>query len=279
MDDSIATVINFSTNEARFLGQCIAEALRFSSQVIAVVCDHFFDGTPEDAEMLEAIYAAHPACEFIEFAYSSKNIYSGCHWHNWGRLLGYHFLQEKIDKVLFLDVDEIVDGERFKQWTRRRECAAQRLACYWYFREASLRARAWEDTPLLIQRDAVTHQGLMHPSERMGLYLNAPGRKERMVVSSDGKPLVHHYSWVRSKEEMLRKVRSWGHASDRNWVELVEQEFNGPFSGRDFVHGYTYNEVPSQLVETRYAKGSRGLVRRLSTRDMHKIELSLRFRA
>jgi hypothetical protein len=50
-------------------------------------------------------------------------------------------------------------------------------------------------------------------------------------------------SWVRTKEQMLKKVNSWAHKSDKHWVSLIEQEFEYSFKGRDFVHNYQYNEV------------------------------------
>ena len=43
----IAAIINFCTNDYRFLARSIAETKSFSSQIIVPVCDHFFDGTPE----------------------------------------------------------------------------------------------------------------------------------------------------------------------------------------------------------------------------------------
>ena len=57
--------------------------------------------------------------------------------------------------------------------------------------------------------------------------------------------MIHHYSWVRTKDEMLKKINSWGHKGDRNWIELVESEFSQDFKGVDFIHGYRYQTVPS----------------------------------
>jgi hypothetical protein len=59
--------------------------------------------------------------------------------------------------------------------------------------------------------------------------------------------MIHHYSWVRTKEEMLRKVKSWTHSGDRDWVSQVEKEFAHEFNGTDFVHGYEYNIVENKF--------------------------------
>ena len=63
----------------------------------------------------------------------------------------------------------------------------------------------------------------------------------------DGKPMIHHFSWVRTKEEMLKKVHNWGHKNDTNWIDLVEEEFSRPFSGTDFIHKYQYNIVENKF--------------------------------
>ena len=55
--------------------------------------------------------------------------------------------------------------------------------------------------------------------------------------------MMHHFSWVRTKEEMLTKVKNWGHASDKDWIVGIEEEFSRDFNGTDFVHGYSYNIV------------------------------------
>jgi len=55
----------------------------------------------------------------------------------------------------------------------------------------------------------------------------------------------HHYSWARTKEQMLTKVKNWGHRKQRNWQELVENEFSHEFNGKDFIHGYNYSRVPN----------------------------------
>jgi hypothetical protein len=64
-----------------------------------------------------------------------------------------------------------------------------------------------------------------------------------MVMGLDHLPLFHHFSWVRTEQEMLKKVKSWGHKKDRNWEQLVINEFSKPFQGTDFVHGYSFREV------------------------------------
>jgi hypothetical protein len=39
---------------------------------------------------------------------------------------------------------------------------------------------------------------------------------------------------------MLKKVSTWAHKTDKNWNELIEEEFSRDFNGTDFVHNYKY---------------------------------------
>ena len=190
----LATIINFSSNEALFLKACLEEALLFSDQIIIPLCDHFFDGTPENRELLEAIYAAHPEVQFIEYAWCKENFYGGHptnYWHNLSRLIGWAFLLPEIDYVLFLDVDEIVEGRRFAHWLKHfplTNYAALRMACYWYFREAKYQALQWEDTPLLISKTALHYDAIMHPYERAGTLHLARGKNCAMSLRKRGCP-------------------------------------------------------------------------------------------
>ena len=250
----IAAIINFCTNESRFLKLCVEQCFRFSRQVIIPVCDHFFDGIKEDRELLESIYASFPNCLFVEYPFIPdklpgrirKTVDLDHFWPSLSRYLGSQFLDDRIEMVLFLDVDEIPDGERFSEWL---ECSdyllhtALKMANYWYFREPRYRAENWEDSIVLAQRRALEASMLLRQEERDAIYDSLPGPKRRMVVGVDGHPMFHHYSWVRTQEEMLKKVRAWGHRTDRNWEALVEKEFSQEFLGVDFVHGYKFQTV------------------------------------
>jgi hypothetical protein len=196
------------------------------------------------------------------------------------RLVGVSMLDAKVEYVLFLDVDEIPEGRRFATWLKEfplKEYSALRMACYWYFRSSQYRAGALEDTPLLVQKKVLTYDALMHAEERAGTFHSIEGEKMRFV--SQEAPLFHHYSWVRSKEEMLRKVCTWGHRNEREWAALVEEEFSRPFSGKDFVHGYTFQEVPPFLKPVDYSNFSYvpSAVIRLTVQELLKLDLAMLF--
>ncbi len=250
----IATIVNFCTNESRFLRFCLEESLQCSRQVIVVVCDHFFDGTPENRDLLERIYRAFPECLFVEYPFIphriSKRIFKKIDpahfWHSLSRLIGSKFLKADIESVLFLDADEIPESRRFIEWMECSDYTCHtvlKMANYWYFREPCYQADRWEDSIVFVQKRALESHLLLRREERDAIYDSLPGPKRRLVVGPDGCPMFHHYSWVRTKEEMLKKVRSWGHRQDRDWETLVSQEFLEPFKGVDFVHQYTCKKI------------------------------------
>ena len=82
-------------------------------------------------------------------------------------------------------------------------------------------------------------------------YDDVAGKGTAHAAGLDGQPLVHHYSWVRTKAGMLQKVRAWGHNADSgvDWAAKVEEEFSHPFTGRDFVHGDTFRTLPASWLD------------------------------
>lgn len=284
MKHSIGTVVNFCTNESRFIGACLKQALVFSSQIIVPVASHFFNGMPENHRLLQQIYTAFPECLFIEYPFLPDRIPSSvfktvrpeAFWHCISRLIGFSFLDKTIESILFLDADEIADGIRVSEWLNHSDynhSAALKLANYWYFREPMYQAEKLEDSIVLAQRKALTVDMLLHDDERDAIYGSLPDPKQRNVVGLDNMPLFHHFSWVRTEQEMLQKVRSWGHRKDRDWEALVRREFAGPFQGSDFINGYRFRVVqtPFEFSTVFTAKG-RANVLRLSGRDL--IELA-----
>ncbi len=249
----VASIINFCSNEARFLPACIEQCRVFSSQIIIPVCDHFFDGAPENRLLLNKIYASYPDCEFVEYPFAPHKIPSKVFkriapehfWHSASRALGFQFVRDEIACVLFLDADEVAEGNRFSHWLEESDCrehAVLKLSNYWYFREPRFRADQWEDSIIFARKDALKLSAILHVEERNAIYDHLPHPKKRQVVGSDGQPLFHHFSWVRTKEEMIQKIEKWGHRDDRDWKGLVEKEFSEPFKGKDFIHGYSFTE-------------------------------------
>ncbi len=288
--NSLGTIINFCSNDYPFLRHCIDGIKPVSTQIIIPVCDHFFDGKEEDRETLDQIYAENRDVQFVEFPYDKEKSSYGSHptlfWHNLARMIGSFFLKEEISYVFFLDCDEIADPVRLSEWLKvfpYQDYEAIRLCNYWYFRETHLQAKMREDSPHLIKKEILNGDILMTERERIGIYDGATGNKTRRVAGIDDRPMFHHYSWVRTKEQLLRKVVSWSHNWERDWTKQVEEEFSRNFNGTDFVHGYDFIEVsPFVTIDILqrpkpFAHADFSHVRKLSLVDVVKIDLALTY--
>lgn len=242
----LAAVISYCTTDHAFI-QYTIEGLRHHCQdTIVVVSDHFYDGRPEDQALIARTQSENPEARFIQIPYdqATTDEYGNWIWFGLARLNGFLQVDPGIEYVIFADADEVIEKDRFGHWLdgydyRRHDAIF--FQSYWYFREPRFRATTIENAPAMVRRDAVDQAHFIHPKERLGFM--ALERVQRDMAGLDGHPMVHHYSWVRTREGMLAKTSSFGHKYDRDWPKLIEQEFSGPFSGRDFVHGYTYEQV------------------------------------
>lgn len=254
----LGTIISFCSNDLRYLSLCLEAVRPFSDQILICVCDHFFDGTEENYALLEKLYSTYDSDEFVEFVFD-KNVLYGTpayldpshpdyrhHWHNTSRLVGTYFLRPEIKQVLFCDVDEIIDTNAFHAFLQKSEdrlLDACRFSSYFYFRHSSYRALTWTLGPILVKKQLLSTENLLHEDERSGLLQSIKGNKKNQVLGLNGLPMVHHYSWVRTEEEMVKKTKTWGHYWEREWQKLIEKEFSQGFQGKDFIASYDYEAV------------------------------------
>lgn len=202
--------------------------------------------------------AANPQARFIAFPYDPQatlslwrgwqfilrrlrlgRVWGPQYWIGFARRLGFQAVNPDIDYVLFLDTDEIIDGQKFLAWLKTQQHQlfnALKLATYWYWRSPSYQADVWEDNPLLARRRYLKNAIFLDHDERNAIFNSIPGRKTRLVLGLDNQPMIHHYGWAKPKKNLLKKVKTWGHSKDRNWVKLIEKEFSHPFSGKDFLY-------------------------------------------
>lgn len=243
----VSVVINYCTNDERFIRKSLNNVLKVTDDVVVPISDHFFDGTPENFKSLEDLIIEYPNVTFKVYRWNNSQFPR--YWHNYSRIIGTHFA--KYDWILYLDSDEIIEVEPFKKFLNSdlNQYDSYKLACYWYFREPIYQSTHWEDSPVLVKKNLVNINPFSVYLEREQMHEMLDVRKKRMVTI-DGLPFVHHYSWVRTKDEMIKKVKTWAHNEDnlgKNWVELIEDEFSGEFKGTDFVWKYTYNIVENKF--------------------------------
>lgn len=218
----ISTVISFSSLETRFFDALVKETEKFCNDIIVVYYDHFFDGSSEDLKKIEELKSRHGNLTWIMWNWSDSN--DSRYWHNNARWVGAERAQH--GRVLFLDGDEIPDGDLMLSWLNTEPLDSYSLyifKCYWYFREPQYQAKTTEMCGLLADMSKVKKEMLFTQNERW-FHQNYP-ISYKALCTFNGSIIFNHYSWVRTKEEMLKKVRSWAHRNDCPWVDLVEKEF------------------------------------------------------
>jgi hypothetical protein len=256
----ITAVISFCSNDWRFLKQCIEGVSPFCERVLITICDHFFDGSEENYALLEEAFRQFPHCTFLEFAFDPLQTYRPFsplypehpdwrhEWHNTGRWISYFYSSRETEYLFFLDCDEIVDSNAFAHSLKDlKDFSALRFASFSHFRQAKFEALDPEDSSLLVRKSALQPEFLWDEDERIGMFFRIAGEKKLNVCGSDGKPMVRHFSGVRTREELLKKFSTWGHHWERKWSDLVDEEFSRPFNGADFVRGYRYREIEPQF--------------------------------
>ena len=247
----LAIVISYSSNESQFLRPQLDQVLRCADQVVYSIGSHLYDMTPEE----DAVFAGDKVT-VVRYDVSADVAENPRKYHNLARETGVAALRKEIEWVLFLDADEIPEGLAFDVWFRENSGRlsskmSYKFACHWYFVHPTWRARADEDSIVLVHRDQLTADALRDPAERDGIVRRCPGGCMRGLKSRDDEKLFHHFSWVRSKSQALHKVSTWGHRADRlDWATFVENAWSAssPPSEGDFVHGYLYD-----IVEDKFA--------------------------
>jgi hypothetical protein len=233
----ISTIISFCSNDWRYLSRAIFEASFFSDDIVVPVCDHFFDGTKENKALLNRIFSNHPHVHFVQFAYDFVHLYNPflsyeksdvqwpALWHATSRYIGAIYAKEN-PYFLFTDVDEIVDGKKFKSWLEKETFTsykAIRFSSYRYCYLASLRSHKIHHCSLLIDREQMRMNHVIQPDERYGMFARTEGAKKERVGELD--PFFHHYSLVKTEKELIKKCQTWGHRYEDDWEDLIKKSF------------------------------------------------------
>jgi hypothetical protein len=241
----IEAVVLFSSNDKRFFKPCISNLLEAGINVKVVTYSHMWAGTEEDQQTLAECNKLYEAnSNYQQYMLQWEPGQSSWYWEGLGRYLATQEVADDTDFIIYIDVDEIIDPKKFNSWlksTNILQYDVLKLANYWYWREPIYRADQVEDS-VVVCKAPLAKSVPMKPGGREN-YFNSSNNSIRLGHSD---PFIHHYSWVRTKEEMLNKVRNWGHKDDhQDWQAKVEEEFSREFNGTDFIHRYKYNIVNS----------------------------------
>lgn len=200
----------------------------FADDVLVVSRDRLFGGKPEPKVDLG-----------VPHIVLDGRIDSGRALCQEMRMIGLQGLRH-CDRILFLDSDELIDVERLKP--ELSTSVPTYFAAEWYWREPTVRATQKNEVAGLYCKPDVVIEQNHGEREAMCAFIARP-RPEH--------PFMHHFSWCKPLENMLMKIRNWGHRSDRvDWATQVQREWASPLPGNcSFVHrnrplGFCQNPFP-----------------------------------
>jgi hypothetical protein len=242
--NEFATIINFSSLDESFIDACIDNVIGVSTKVVVIGFKQLFDGKDDLAGMQKIIERnRHKNVEFVVKELPPKTFESNAVYHNITRIFGFEYVKNSAPYVLLIDGDEVAEKHLLQQWKESfpGDVKCTRFFNYWYFREPVFQSEVLEYSPVLIDTNFLR---FLLDFNYDDIYRQPFDRNFYEFTENCVSPAIfHHFSWVRTKQEMLDKVKNWGHKNDRDWTKLVEEEFQHNFTGKDFVHNYSYKKV------------------------------------
>lgn len=257
-----SVIVNYCSNERAFIDALLQQCEVFSEDIVVSYGSTLYDGTPEDLDHIEDCKRRHPGAKFVRYEVDASLDLSKqrgvvnrpkAYWHNLARWTAVASLKRRDGWVFVIDADEVPDGTLVKAWLDRRlrflnkrEC--YKIANYWYFKSPCFRARQLEDSVLLIHADYLTEANIFGDNERDHLIPASCCALKRQVRGLNGTVMWHHYSFVRSKQGLMHKLRNWGHSTEDAFrtmdvQKMVDDAFEKEDVNVDFIHGYTYDKV------------------------------------
>jgi hypothetical protein len=240
--DNISVVINYCSNDEKFIKTNITNCLKFSNNVIVVYCTHLLNGFAENIERIKHLKDIFPEITLLEIKFDVNK--DKKYHHNLFRWEGKN--ASKNNYVLFLDADEIVESDSMVKYLDSKEYLNYDVVCFecfWYYRDIKFQSITTEQCGALYKKSVLNESIVFNYYERWKFIFENTDLISKQHTTLNGKIFVHHLSWVKNKKEMLLKVATWAHQDYENYsiAEKVEEEFSREFINRDFVHGYKYN--------------------------------------
>ena len=261
--DKISIIISYSSIEKIFLRPLLQQCSLFSDDIVVSYGSNLYNGKVEKTDFLEEIYDEFPYVQFVQYEVDltiPENKRNGVinrptsYFHNLSRKVAVERLRHK-DWVFVIDADEIPDGEILLKWLDENKYMLNKnncykFACYWYFKKPTFRAKAIEDSILLIHYDYLTDDNLFGDNERDHLIACSETGLIRQVRNDANLPMWHHFSFVRSREQLFNKLTSWAHKDDvfknANIHSIIDFIYHND-EVNDVIHNYSYDVVPNKF--------------------------------
>lgn len=267
MIPKISVIMPYCSNDYRFLRPNLKQLLKFTNSIFVIYSDHFWNGDLENEEIIEKSIQENPEANFIKVPYENKNppipeflcqlipkrilfrpVYGVRYFEGLIRWKGYLQAKKvKPDYFLFLDVDEIVDGDRFREWLKKgiyKNLNALILSSYEYFRSPKFQGKEWSSKGVLVKNREIAKKDFFTYRIRRRFYQTSAPPKKEGVVGLDGGPMVHHYSWIRNENHFFKKVEITSiHGLNDRRKRKIKKEFSKPLIDHEPIWGKEVVEV------------------------------------
>lgn len=254
----VGVVINYSSLEQMFVDAVLRECSKFTHDIVVSYGDRLYNGVPEDTSFVtQYLRRKYPYVKFIEYKVNvAQDMFKlpgvvkrpTAYWCNLARWNGVQALPH-VEWFFFIDADEIPEGDRVREWLQHATLDPSycyKFANYWYFKDVSHQSTTFEDSILFAHKKHLTETSIFHDNERDGILEVCGAPQRRMVHGNDQLPMFHHFSWVRTKQGLAKKLATWAHRDDifkdapiDKIVEYIYKDDNV----NDIVHNYTYRTV------------------------------------
>lgn len=244
----IDVVIPYCTLDELFIEKNIEQCLKFANNIFISVSSHLYTGELENKasiDKLKSYCSQYKNIDILEYQWHNNATFN-FYWNCYSRWIGIE--KCKTDYIMQLDSDEIIDGDMFLKsyseneeqfWTKFKSYA---LNMYWYYRDFCYRSKIQEQAHIVVSKSVLSKNNVFTKYDRGG-HAVVDNITSMFGVKYKDNSYIHHFSWVRKKEDLLKKVAGWGHKSERKWEDLIVEEFSKPFLGKDLVHGYEFEKV------------------------------------
>ena len=119
---NLEAVILYSGNDSRFAEACIKSLLKLDIKTHVVTYSHMWNGVPENKEKLqEPLNQFIDNYSFYQYVIDWEEGQSPWYWEGLGRYLGTQEVSKNSEYILYIDIDEIIDSEKFKIWIDTNE--------------------------------------------------------------------------------------------------------------------------------------------------------------
>lgn len=262
---NVGIIISMSSSEAPFIDAILRECALFASPDDTVVsyAQHAYNGDVEDTRYIEECANAHPSVKTVVYEVDvslpdadRRGVVKRptAYWHNLARYTAVRALGARVEWVFVIDGDEVPDGARVATWLRQTDFTdddvSYKIGTHWYFKSPTFQATTVEDSILLIHRRHLTADNIFGDWERDFLVAQSRTRLKRMMMGTDGLPMWHHFSFVRSPANLRKKLASWGHRDDMLQGANIDAAIRHVFHDdgvNDFIHGYEYRRVANRF--------------------------------